>query len=149
MEADVSLSAAHDPWPYPELDDCSPLLLTLCSYFIFISVLPFNLGRSPKLPLPFRFPEQSSVCLSHLTYACYVPYLSHSLPNKSGDDCKSWNSTLRDVFQHPVTSSLSFLTTSCFETQSRVCTRIMYLPAVRIQIMVFWGVETPCCLVAE
>lgn len=131
MEAEVSLSASHDPWPSPELDDCTPLL-TLCNYLISISILAFNLRCSSKLSLPSRFlnvfltSSMRVTCGAHLILCLTNPVKLH---------IKKFSA-----------ASLYFLPLIPHNILFR--NTVSGIPAVRIQIMGL-GVETPCCLVSR
>jgi len=60
--------------------------------------------------LPFRFSDQSFLCTSRLSHACYMPHPSYPLDlitlTMYDEACKLWSSSICSLLQPPVTSSL-------------------------------------------
>jgi len=64
---------------YPEPHESNPLLSTFFPKYIF-QYHSLSTPMSSEWTLPSRFFYQNILCISHLSYACYIPCGSHS-PN--------------------------------------------------------------------
>jgi hypothetical protein len=77
MEPDGSLPCSQEPaiGPYPDPDVSIPHFPTLFPwdpFYIFPSTPVF-----PEWSFPFRFSNQNTICISHLSNACYKPCSFH------------------------------------------------------------------------
>jgi hypothetical protein len=81
--------------------------------------------RSSKWSLPFRFPNQNIVRISHLSHACYTPRPSHP-PwfHRPNNILRSVQVLKLSLVQPPATSSLSgpnILLTPLFSDTLKMC----------------------------
>jgi hypothetical protein len=84
---------------------------------IIISPTP----RSSEWSLPFRLSNQNSICISHLTHACYMSHffiLDLTIIIIFREKYKLWSSSLYNFLQPPVTSSLLSPVSSALRSQT-------------------------------
>jgi hypothetical protein len=102
---------------YPKLDESNPHFLIYFSN-IHYNIILLSVLRSSKWSLPIGFSDQKVLCISHLSQACYIPYVSH-LP-WFDDPYSIWSSSsLCSLLHYPAIYSSQvqiYFTASCSQT---------------------------------
>jgi len=84
METEGSLPCSQQPATFPILSHMNPVHIfplyfpNIQARFLRRIIMAFqSMRRSSELSLPFRFSNQNSECISHLSHVCYMPRPSH------------------------------------------------------------------------